>query len=119
MRAYGGHEVMAIAITAFSMPGPSAATKASARISFGKARKMSVVRISTASTQPPAEPATGPTSSPTGAASTATSTTTNSVMREPWISRERMSRPWSSVPNQCAAEGGSSLSVRRSPSVGE
>ena len=30
------------------MPGPSAATKASARISRGKARKMSVIRISTA-----------------------------------------------------------------------
>ncbi len=32
IRAYGGHDVMAIAITAFSIPGPSAATNASARI---------------------------------------------------------------------------------------
>ena len=43
-----------MASTAFSMPGPSAATKASASTSFGKARKMSVMRISTASIQPPA-----------------------------------------------------------------
>ncbi len=53
IRAYGGQEVIAIASTAFSMPGPSAATKASARMSRGKARKMSVMRISTASTSPP------------------------------------------------------------------
>jgi len=42
------------AITAFSMPGPSAATKASARIRRGNARKISVMRINTASTMPPA-----------------------------------------------------------------
>ena len=54
IRAYGGHDVMAMAITAFPMPGPSAATKASARIRRGNARKMSVMRISAASTSPPA-----------------------------------------------------------------
>ena len=54
IRAYGGHDVIAIAITAFSMPGPSAATNASARISRGNARKMSVMRISAASRSPPA-----------------------------------------------------------------
>ena len=82
-----------MAITAFSMPGPSAATNASARISRGNARKMSVIRINTASSQPPAYPATVPTTSPIGAASMATSTTTYSVIREPWMMRDRMSRP--------------------------
>ena len=52
-RAYGGQAVKAMAMTAFSMPGPRAETKASARISRGKARKTSVTRISTVSTQPP------------------------------------------------------------------
>ncbi len=37
--------MMAMAMTAFSIPGPSAATKARARISPGKARKTSVMRI--------------------------------------------------------------------------
>ena len=42
-----------MAMIAFLMPGPSAATKASARISFGIDRKMSVMPISTRSVQPP------------------------------------------------------------------
>ena len=53
MRAYGGHAVIAIAMMAFSMPGPSAATNASARIRRGNARNTSVMRISTVSSQPP------------------------------------------------------------------
>ena len=52
-RAPVGQAVIEMAITALSMPGPRAATKASARIRRGKARKMSVTRIKTASTQPP------------------------------------------------------------------
>ncbi|MDP7344872.1 MAG: hypothetical protein QF767_16265, partial [Alphaproteobacteria bacterium] len=36
-----GQAVIAMAIMAFSMPGPRAATKASARISFGMDRKIS------------------------------------------------------------------------------
>ena len=64
-----------MAITAFSMPGPSTATSASARISLGKARKISVIRIRMVSVQPPKYPATVPINSPnTGAVST-TSTT--------------------------------------------
>ena len=42
-----------MAMMAFLMPGPRAATKASARISFGIDRKMSVMPISSLSIQPP------------------------------------------------------------------
>ena len=42
-----------MAMMAFWMPGPSAATKASARISLGIDRKMSVMPISIRSIQPP------------------------------------------------------------------
>ena len=66
IRAKGDQVVSAIASTAFSNPGPSAETKASARISLGNARKMSVIRIRIASTQPPTYPATVPTRRPTG-----------------------------------------------------
>ena len=56
--------MIAIAMTAFSIPGPSAATNASARISRGKARKMSVTRISAASTSPPRVAGDGPDDEP-------------------------------------------------------
>ncbi len=46
--------VTAMAMMAFSIPGPRAATKARARMSLGKARKMSVMRIRSVSTKPPA-----------------------------------------------------------------
>ena len=42
-----------MAMIAFSMPGPSAATKASARIEAREGEEESVMRISTVSTQPP------------------------------------------------------------------
>ena len=70
-----------IAITAFSMPGPSAAAKASASTRRGKARKMSVMRISTASIQPPKYPAGRPMPRPTGTTMTLTMATMVSVMR--------------------------------------
>ena len=52
-RAYGGQAVQAMAMIAFSMPGPRADTNASARMSRGKARNTSVTRMRTVSTQPP------------------------------------------------------------------
>ena len=95
-----------MAITAFSMPGPNAAAKASARISRGNARKMSVSRIRTASTQPPKYPAGSPISRPIGTTIRLTSTTMVSVMRAPNAMRAMMSRPSSSVPKGCAQENG-------------
>ena len=42
-----------MAMMAFSIPGPRAATKASARISLGMERNTSVTPIKTLSVQPP------------------------------------------------------------------
>ena len=72
-----------MATMAFSSPAPSAATKASDRISDGNDRKMSVIRISTVSNQPPKYPASVPTASPIGPTMTATSAMIVSVIREP------------------------------------
>jgi hypothetical protein len=44
---------MAIAISAFSKPGPSAATSAMASSTYGNAINTSMMRISTVSTAPP------------------------------------------------------------------
>ena len=52
-RAYGGQAVHAMAMIAFSMPGPRAETNASARMRRGNARNTSVTRMRTVSTQPP------------------------------------------------------------------
>ena len=52
-RAYTGHVTALIAISAFCRLGPSAPAIAIARISAGKAKKMSVMRISASSAQPP------------------------------------------------------------------
>ncbi|MCY1244082.1 hypothetical protein D9M72_571350 [compost metagenome] len=52
-RAIGGQTVRAMAMTAFSMPGPRLAEKARARTRLGKERKISVIRINTISTHPP------------------------------------------------------------------
>src|ERR1700687_5173654 len=65
-RAYAGHAVLEIAITALMTPGPSAAANASASTIFGNASATSVIRISTLSTQPPKKPAVVPISRPTG-----------------------------------------------------
>jgi len=89
-----------MAITAFSMPGPRAAAKASASTRRGNARKMSVMRISTVSAAPPKYPAGRPMARPTGTTITPTMATMVSVMREPNTTRAKMSRPSSSVPNQ-------------------
>ncbi len=65
------------------MPGPSAATNASASSSFGTARNTSVMRMKMRSTHPPAVPETAPMISPIGAEVTITSPTISSVSREP------------------------------------
>ena len=104
-----------MATTAFSMPGPRAAAKASAMTRRGKARKMSVTRISTVSIMPPKYPATVPMTRPTGSTMIDTRKMMVSVMRLPWTMREKMSRPSSSVPNQCSWEGGSRRAVSVCP----
>jgi hypothetical protein len=87
-RASGGQPVRPMAMMALSMPGPSAEVSASARIRRGNARKMSVTRISAASTQPPAYPAMAPISRPSGPVMIATSRMMRNATREPQTSRE-------------------------------
>ncbi len=64
------------------------------------ARKLSAIRISTSSSQPPKNPADTPTITPTAPASStlAAAISTDSLM--PNISRAAMFRPSSSVPSQ-------------------
>ena len=45
-------------------------------------------------------------------ASATENTPSISEMRAPWMTRENRSRPSSSVPNQCSAEGGISTFIR-------
>ena len=52
-RVYHGHQVMMMAIARLRRLGPRMATKAMARTRAGKARKMSVTRMITSSSQPP------------------------------------------------------------------
>ncbi|MNT87635.1 hypothetical protein D3C72_2280780 [compost metagenome] len=52
-RAIGGQEVSAMATTACSRPGPSAAMNARASTRLGNEMKMSVMRMNTVSTMPP------------------------------------------------------------------
>ena len=69
-------------------------------------RKMSVIRISSTSTQPPKNPETTPTVPPMTIATKAAAKPTSSETREPKTSSENMSTPPSSVPSQCALLGG-------------
>jgi hypothetical protein len=59
----------------------------------------------TLSTQPPKNPAMPPRTAPMIMAATIRITARGSVIRAPNRTRENTSRPSSSVPNQCAAEG--------------
>ena len=65
------------------MPGPIAATSASARMSRGNARNTSATRISAASATPPRNPAAQPMTSPAAGTVSAISATTASVARLP------------------------------------
>ncbi len=96
---------MTTAITAFRSCGPSAAAIASARMMPGKAKTRSARRMITLSTQPPKKPAIPPSTAPMIMAAMTRMTASGSVIRAPNRTREKTSRPSSSVPNQCAQDG--------------
>ena len=79
-------------------PAISSATRMAGKDSITSHR-----RISAASIQPPLKPATSPSSTPTTTEISTDTTPTTSEMREPYISADRMSRPWSSVPSRYLA----------------
>ncbi len=64
MRAYQGHQTIPTARRGCGNDGPREATMAMARMGPGRARKRSVRRMSTVSTQPPVKPATRPINPP-------------------------------------------------------
>ena len=78
---------------------PTPSTSSAIRID-GKDSITSHSRMMKASSRPPTKPESSPSVTPTSADTTTEATPTNSEMRAPYISAERMSRPWSSVPSR-------------------
>ena len=107
-RAKLGIPVMPTAMSAAAWLRPRTAISAIANRMPGSASSTSTMRISSVSRQPPKKPATRPTGMPIAPAITTAPAAVSSEVRAPKMTRARMSRPSSSVPNQCAADGGSS-----------
>ena len=82
-RVYQGHQVTAIAIVRLVRLVGSTVARASASSSDGKARKMSVTRMITSSTQPPKSPATIPSGIPMTHAISSTMTATRGEILAP------------------------------------
>jgi hypothetical protein len=68
--------------------------------------------MSVASSQPPTKPATLPRMRPAVRAIRTDTVPTSRATREPWIVRDRMSRPNSSAPSQNFAPGRARFSIR-------
>ena len=99
------------------MPGPNRAITTTARKKRGTTWTNSVIRISTSSRAVPYQPAVVPTAMPSSAASAVTARATRSDVRVPWTTPAMRSRPRSSVPMMCAAEGGAQRRADRSEGV--
>ena len=111
-RAKTGMLKMPMAMIALVAEGPKTAVMRIAITSEGKAKIRSLPRITTSSTRPPrlaaaSRPSGTPSPTPIPTATRATAI----EVRAPAISIDAMSRPKWSVPSQCAAEGGFSLSA--------
>ena len=94
-----------MAIMALVRSGPRKAASAIARIRKGQASMASTTRDSSASVQPLANPATRPAGTPMPAAISTETTPASRLARAPKITRDSTSRPFSSVPIQCARDG--------------
>ena len=69
----------------------------------GRTACTSQMRMMKASIRPPTKPASRPSATPISIDSSTDATPTTSEMRAPYISADRMSRPWSSVPSRYLA----------------
>jgi hypothetical protein len=69
----------------------------------GKLSITSQVRMIRASTRPPTKPDNRPRLTPTSTDSNTEAKPTNNEMRAPYMSADKMSRPWSSVPSRYRA----------------
>ena len=101
-----GRAAMPIAIMALPRPGPRNAASAMATMRNGIASMASLMRIISPSTQPPTEPERRPSGTLSASAMVTGMTPASSDARAPQIRRDSTSRPTSSVPSRCAADGG-------------
>jgi len=85
---------------------PKTATKTAASAMPGKLMTMSRMRMSTSDTTLPAVAAIEPRTAAASRAPAVAHRPMSSEVRAPWTTREKMSRPMASVPNQCAPLGG-------------
>src|SRR5690554_3434724 len=99
------------------MDGPSKAEAVMAKIKNGKLKKTSARRIIKTSIRPPKYPAKAPSTRPILKEIDTDTKPTDSEILPPYRVRAKMSRPISSVPNQCSAEGGW-LRARKSARLG-
>src|SRR4051794_8446538 len=90
---------METASIALPSPGPRIATTTIASSRLGSASMMSISRMIRISTAPPAKPAARPNATPSASDRVTTISPISSDSRAPWIRRDRMSRPTSSVPS--------------------
>ena len=90
---------------------PKKAASAMRRASCGRTRKKSVVRMSSVSSQPPKYPAKSPIPAPTIMDTAVAAIPTIREMCAPRRNSRKRSRPSSSVPNQCAADGPLSIAT--------
>ena len=78
----------------------------------GNANSTSWLRLRMVSIQPPKYPATTPITTPAARAMATDSMATATAMPEPEITRLSVSRPSSSVPNRCRADGPVSVAAK-------
>src|SRR4051794_10651262 len=97
---------MAITPTTRVRPGPAIATMTAARMKLGMTWNISAKRMRRRSTLPPKKPAVAPITMPSTEAASAAAKPTAREIWMPCAIPERTSRPSSSVPSQCSAEGG-------------
>ena len=117
-RVYQGQNTTATATMVCSRLGPSVAAMAAASTKAGKAKKRSVMRISTSSTIPPTSPAMMPSRLPNVTDRPTIRAAEPSEMRAPAMMRLRTSRPTLSVPRRWAGDGGA-RTEKRSAALGD
>ena len=110
-RAKAGAYTMPIARMALPMPVPSTAMMPIASRMAGKANSTSMLRMMTASDQPPKNPAISPDTPPATSAKVTEMSPTSSEIWAPYMMRLRMSRPNSSVPSRKYSLGGYSFQL--------
>ena len=98
-----------MAMIEVTMPGPATAASMIAESTAGNAKVKSLIRMMSSSVQPLRAAAISPRHTPKVRPIPTAMTPTMMVERAPTSSNETISRPSTSVPSQCAADGGRSL----------